>query len=156
MLAEPFLADPAVVALDISVLLRLAVLDIAEPDPVPLGPDDQGCAYVFRTVVHPNGAGFAAPFDNPIKGPRRAQGRQRQINFNSQTLAVEVVRDIQRSGGSPIAELVCHEIHRPGFIRPRRHGQGLGLVPRQAFAGLDPQVQFQFAIDLVDLLVVLA
>ncbi|MNT52557.1 hypothetical protein D3C72_1895890 [compost metagenome] len=42
-----------------------------------------------------------------------------------------------------------HEVHRPYLVQVGRHGQWLGRLPNQPFARLDPQVQFEFAIDPV-------
>jgi len=51
-LAEPFLADRPVVALYISVLLRLAGLDVEDPDASLCGPGLQRGADIFGAVAH--------------------------------------------------------------------------------------------------------
>lgn len=43
-----------------------------------------------------------------------------------------------------------HEVHRPDLVNIGSGAQGLGPLAHQAFARLDAQVQFQFAIDSVD------
>ena len=57
----------AVVALDAGVLLRLSGLDVLDGDLPLLGPFHQLAADVFRAVVDPYGAGFAAPFNDPVE-----------------------------------------------------------------------------------------
>ncbi len=51
VLIEPIVSDRSVLALDISVLLRLSGLDMLDSDLVPFGPSSQGLADVLRTVV---------------------------------------------------------------------------------------------------------
>ena len=55
--------DGAVVALDVGILLRLAGLDVLDGNPLFISPFQQLFADVFRTIVNPNGARLAAPFD---------------------------------------------------------------------------------------------
>jgi len=47
-----------------------------------------------------------------------------------------------------------HEIHRPALVDACRHGQGFWLLPDNPLSRLDPQVQFQFAIDAIHPLVI--
>ena len=54
---------PLLVALDISVLLRLPGLDVLDGDTLFLCPVSERLADVFGVIVDPNGAGFPAPFD---------------------------------------------------------------------------------------------
>jgi len=63
VLVEPFMPDRAVVTLDVGVLLWLAGLDWLDGYAAFLGPDQQLATDVFRAVIDPNCAGFAAPFD---------------------------------------------------------------------------------------------
>ena len=53
VLVEPFVANRAVVSLDVGVLLRLAGLDVLDRDAPFLGPDQQLPTDVFRAVVDP-------------------------------------------------------------------------------------------------------
>jgi hypothetical protein len=41
----------------------------------------------------------------------------------------------------------CRAVHRPRHVRRVRHSQCIGLVPLQAFARLNAQIQLQFAVD---------
>jgi len=63
------MADGSIVTFDVSVLLRLAGLDMLDGNPVFLSPFLQLFADIFGAVVHPYGARFTAPFDDAIKAP---------------------------------------------------------------------------------------
>ena len=75
VLVQPFVPDGAVVALDVGVLLWLSGLDALDGNPLFVGPDQQLATDVFRAVVDPYGAGFAAPFDDPVQAPDDPFGR---------------------------------------------------------------------------------
>ena len=124
------MADGVVVALDIRVLLRLAGLDVLVGDLPLLSPFQQLAADVFRAVVDPYGAGFAAPFYDPVEASDDPFGGQREVDLDPQPLAVEAVQHVQQPECTAIAEAIGHEIHRPGHIRRGRRGQRLGLLAR--------------------------
>jgi hypothetical protein len=42
-----------------------------------------------------------------------------------------------------------HEIHRPALVDGFRHGQRLGFLTNNALSWLDPQVQFEFAVNAI-------
>ena len=71
------------------VLLWLAGLDVLDGNPLFSGPFQQLATDVFRPVVDPNGAWFAAPFDDPVKAPDHALCGQRKVDLDAQPLAVE-------------------------------------------------------------------
>ena len=73
---------------------------------------------------------------------------------DAQALPVEVVQHVQLPELAAIPQAIGHEVHGPGQVRRIRHGQSLGLLTLQPFAGLDPQVQFQRAIDAINTFVV--
>lgn len=100
-----------------------------------------------RVQAHPG-------FDDPVEGVDDAFGRQGEIDLDAESLTVVVVDHIEQSDASAVGQLVMHEVHRPGVVDLCRHGQRQRLFPHQPMAWLDPQVQFQFAIDPVDALVV--
>ncbi len=67
---------------------------------------------------------------------------------------IEVVQNIQQAELPAVLKAIRHEIHGPDHVWCFRNGQGIGFVPLQTLAWLDPQVQFQLAIDAIDPLVV--
>ena len=42
-----------------------------------------------------------------------------------------------------------HEIHRPALVESLWHGQRLGLLPYDPLSRLDPQIEFEFAINAI-------
>lgn len=92
---QPVVAYGAVIALDIGVLLRLARLDKRDLDAVLGGPSLGRLADVFWTVVAPDHARLAAPFDQLVKRPEDAFRRQREIDIDDQAFAVEIVDDVE-------------------------------------------------------------
>ena len=47
-----------------------------------------------------------------------------------------------------------HEIHRPALVDAFRHRQGFRLLPNDPLSWLDPQVQFEFAVNAIYPLVI--
>jgi hypothetical protein len=127
----------AVVALDAGVLLGLARLDMQDGNPLFPGPFDQLSTDVFRAVIHPFGAGLAAPFDDPIQAADHAPGGKRKVYPDPQTVAVEVVRHVHQPERPTLPQMISHEVHRPGHVGRFWHRQGVGFVPLQPLAGLD-------------------
>lgn len=72
MMRQPVIVYGTVIALDISVLLRLARLDERDLDAVIGGPSLGRLADVFRIVVAPGHARLAAPFDQLVQRPEDA------------------------------------------------------------------------------------
>jgi hypothetical protein len=78
VLIKLHMANRAVVAPDISVLLRLAGLDMLDPDVSLRSPFHQSAVKLFRAVVDPNDTRVAAPFDNAVRAadyPLRPEAR---------------------------------------------------------------------------------
>ena len=146
--------DGAVVALDVGVLLGLPGLDVLDGDLPFFGPFHQLATDVFGAVVDPYGAGFPSPLDDPVQAANDPFGGQGKVHLNAQPFPVEVVEHVQQPELAAIAEAISHEVHGPGHVRRVRHRQGIGLLALQPLAWLDPQVQFQRAIDAIDALVV--
>lgn len=69
MLSQPVVAHGAVVAFHISVLLRLARLNVVEAYSVLPGPSLQTMADILRAVVAPDGLRLAAPLHNLLQDP---------------------------------------------------------------------------------------
>ena len=76
VLRQPVVAYSAVEALVISVLLRLAKLDIFDPDALFLGPALERATDVFRPVVAAYNAGLAAAFDDLLQAADYPQCRR--------------------------------------------------------------------------------
>ena len=154
VLSQPFVADGSVVAFYISVLLRLAGLNVVKCNAMILRPLTKCVADVFRPIVHPNGIGAAAPFDDPVKRTNDACRWQREVNLNAKAFAVEVIQHIKLAEGSGVFKAVGHEVHRPHGIGLTRHSQFFRLLPDKSFSWFYSHVQFQIAINSVHALVV--
>ena len=59
ILIEPFMPNGSIIAFDISILLRLARLDMLDRDVAALGPFQKLATDVFRAVVDPNACRLA-------------------------------------------------------------------------------------------------
>jgi hypothetical protein len=84
----------------------------------------QRLAGELRAVVHPQLLRLAMLGDQAIEHPDDSLGRQRKIDFNRQALPMKLVEDVEQPDGSPSAQRVVHEIHRPAL----RGGRGSGLA----------------------------
>jgi hypothetical protein len=66
VLIQPFMPNRSVVALNVSILLRLSRLDMLDCDVALFSPLQQLAAYVFRFVIDPNAFGSSPPLDDPV------------------------------------------------------------------------------------------
>lgn len=148
------MSDGAVVALDIGILLRLSGLDVAQGDSLRFGPFHQFATDVLRPIIHTNGERFAAPFDYLVQTADDAFSRQRKVYLDAHPPTAEVAQDIQQPELPAVFQTIRHEIHGPDQVWRIWHSQGIGLVPSQTLAWLNPKVQLQLTIDAVYALVV--
>ena len=148
------MSDRPVVALDISVLLGPAGLDVGQGDALLLSPGHQRRTDIFGAIVDHDRQRLAAPFDDLVEGPDDPLGWQSEIDLDARAFAVEVVQHIQKPELSPVGQAISHEVHRPDHVRGVRNRQFLWRLPLQSSPWLDPQVQLQLAVDPMDPLVV--
>ena len=119
---------------------------------------------MWRRVRKRSGGSFPR---RRIKAPDHTLSRQGKVDLYAQPFAVEVIKHVQQPERTAIhcpagecahsprgAQPVGHEIHGLGHIGRVRDGQHIGFVPFQPIAGLDPQVQFQRAVNPVNAFVV--
>ena len=104
-------ADTRIRAVDAGVLLWLCGLDVPDGNSMLPSPFHQLFTNVFRVVIDLNGAGLAAPFDDPIKAPDHTLGGQGKVDLNPQALSVEVVQHLEQPESPPIPKAIRHEIH---------------------------------------------
>ena len=74
VLVKPFMPDGSVVTLDLSVLLRLARLDMLDLDVALLSPFQELVADVFRAIVDPDAFRLSPPFNDPVQAPDNSFG----------------------------------------------------------------------------------
>ncbi|EDM33276.1 hypothetical protein RTM1035_14867 [Roseovarius sp. TM1035] len=94
-----------VVALDISVLLGLAGLDVLDRNSMFLNPFSQHFADLFGAVVDPDRPGLSAPFYDPVQTTDDPFCRKREINLDPQSLTVEVIQYVQKPERTSIADV---------------------------------------------------
>ena len=127
---------------------------MGQGDALLFGPTQQGLTDVFGAVVHADGLWLATPLDDVVQAADDPLGRQGEVDLDAQAVAVEVIEHVQKPERAAVLKPISHEIHRPSDVRLFGHCQSVRHVPLQPFARLDPQVQFQGAVDAVDALVV--
>lgn len=129
-------------------------MDLGDRDVLLLGPRPQLTADIFRSVVDTDDIRFAAPFDDAFQRPNDPLDRQREVDLDARPLAVEIIDDVQGPEWAAVSELVGHEVHGPGPVALLGYSQRLRALSYKTLPGLDPEVQFQEAIDAVGPLVV--
>ena len=128
-MGQPVVAHRAVIALDISILLRLSSLTEVHANDALGGPGRR-----HSVVMATNDLGFATPLDDPAEEPDDPFGRQSEVNLDAEPLTVVVVDNIEQSDTSAVGQLVMHEDHRSGVVDLCRHGQRQRLFPHQPIA----------------------
>src|SRR3546814_12304825 len=106
-------AHGAVVALHVGVLLRLARLDVLDPDVLSFRPVQKRAADVLGAVVAADPARLAAPFTDLLQRPAHPPRRQRPVALAAQALAVAVVHPVEQPAATAIATLVVRTVHSP-------------------------------------------
>ena len=113
VLRQSFVAHRAVEPLHVGVLLRLARLDVFEPDAPFLSPVPNGFADVLRAVVAPDHLGLDSLANDLFQGPDHALRWQSEVHLDAQRLPVEVVDDVEQPKAASIRQLVVHAVHGP-------------------------------------------
>jgi hypothetical protein len=151
--ASQFITYGPVIALDVSFFAG-ADLDEIGADSALCSPSQRHLTDVFRAVIAADGFRFAAPFDDLVERTNHAFGWQREVDLDPETLAVEIIDDVEQPDAGPVGKLIVHEVHRPALVHGPRHCQRQRLFAHQAMARLDLHVQLKLAINPVDALVV--
>src|SRR6185312_12701177 len=112
-----FVAEFPIEALDLTILGGFPRVDEMEGDPFLAGPGIESGADEFRAVVDADALRLAPHRyqhgDNALTGERR-------VHLDHQALTSQAVDDVERPEGPAASGTVVHEVHRPGFVRPRR------------------------------------
>lgn len=104
-------------------MLRLARLDVFEPDVLVMCPALDRRADVLGAVVAPYDLRPAPPGNDLPRGSDHTLWGQREIDLDTQGFAVEVINDVEQSEAPAILELVVHELHGPDLVDGFRHPQ---------------------------------
>jgi len=101
-------------------------------NPLFLSPLQQLAADIFRAIADPCGAGLAASFDDAVQTADDAFGGQREVDFDTQTFAIEIIRHVQQPECPAVTQAVGHEIHGPSHVRCTWHGHAFKNTPRMS------------------------
>ena len=64
-----------------------------------------------------------APFDDLVERSNNTLGRQRKIHVDDQAIAIEIIDHVEQANAATVAQLVVHEVQRPGLIHRRGNSQ---------------------------------
>src|SRR5688572_13386643 len=112
MLVQALVAEPAVEALDVGVLDRLAGPDEVQLDAALVCPGVQHLAGELGTVVADDAFGQAAYLRDRGEDLRHAETAEGGVDLDGQRLAGEVIDDIKGAKHAAAVERVADEVHR--------------------------------------------
>lgn len=115
-LVQALVAQPAVEALDVAVLHRLAWLDEVEQHAVRMCPLIRCLTRELAAIIADDALWQPAGVREPIQHARDAFARERGIDLNRRTLSREVVDNREGTKGAPVAQVVVHQVHAPALI----------------------------------------
>lgn len=116
VLVQAFVAEFAVEALHVAVLLRLARLDEGVLHPVAIAPPVQGHSRELGPVVRVDPLGLAVKLDEIVQDPRYAMPGYRAVDLDLQTALGMVVHHCQHPHPPALPSGVVHEVHAPSLI----------------------------------------
>ena len=76
VLIQPFMPNRPIVAFNVSILLRLARLDMLDCDVAFFSPFQELATDVFRSIINPNALRSSPPLDDPVQAPDHPLSRQ--------------------------------------------------------------------------------
>ena len=94
-MTQPIVAYRPIKPLDVGILLRIARLDVTQPDLLLLSPSLQLFADLLRAVIAADLRRLATPRDHLLQRPFHPGCRQGEIHLNAQCLTIKVVDHIK-------------------------------------------------------------
>ena len=120
-LVQALVAEPAVEALHVRVLRRLASLDQPQRHAVTVGPAVERVAGELRTLVGPDQLRQAAELPDPIEHPRHIIARDAMIDRDIDRFLRIVIDDRQALKSPSVLEAVANEVDGPHLVRRPWH-----------------------------------
>lgn len=154
VLVEQLIAEGPVEAFDVSVLIRLARLDILDGHAVVLGPAGEGLTEELRAVVGSQHLGQATCPLQPIEDADQSLGRDRGVDLDVHRLTIEVIDHVECPEPTAAQQGVGHEVRGPDGVRQSRHVERHPQPLRQSLLGRAPQMQVHGLVHPIDPLVV--
>jgi len=97
VLVQALVTTLPIETLDVGVFDRFARTNETQFDAVSIGPRIQGAAAEFRSVVTDDHLRQTTGPGEPLEDAHHARARQRAIDFDRDTLAREVIDDVQQA-----------------------------------------------------------
>jgi len=111
MFVEAFVAKTTIEALDIAVLGRFTGLYEIEFYSVVLGPELQGTADKFGTVVADDTLRCPTLLEHRVQNSYNQLSGNRPLNLNRKAFAREIINEVERTEPATIRKLVRDEVH---------------------------------------------
>src|SRR5215208_5152820 len=144
----------AIEPLDETILHRLSGFDELERHAMLLGPVSQRHGNKLWSIIQPQLEGIAAESGDPVKRAHHPRGRQIEVNFNRQQLAIEIVHDVEGPEAPPTPQRVAGKIRGPTLIHRCTHNQRRRASCRQTLFAFSSFVKLEAAIHAVDTFVI--
>jgi hypothetical protein len=138
---QALISQPAVEALDIGVLIRLARFYQPQLDPLPMRPHHHRLPRELRAVVRADHLRLAPQRTDRIEHARQVLTAHRVLHGHRDHLVRRVIdhrQALERTSGSDAIE---HEVHRPHLVRQRRTQQRMTLRRDELLATPTPDMQ---------------
>ena len=118
---EHFFPIGTVKALDVSVLVRFAGLDVLNEHPDGFCPGHKVATQELGAIIGSQYIGQATLSAQPFKHSDKPPSGDRGVDLDRPALPVEVVNDVK--GLEPVAGMqgIAHEVGRPDLVRMLRH-----------------------------------
>lgn len=121
VLFEAAVPELAVEALDERVLRRLARLDEGQRHLPLTRPEEHRLAGQLRPVIADNRGRQRALLRDLVQEPGQPMSRDRRVHQLANTLAAEIVHDVQHTKTASRGQLVRHEVLRQALVGPVRY-----------------------------------
>ena len=145
---QAFIPQAGVEGLDVTILLRLAGIDVMLLDLVVIRPFQDGLAGELGAVVGDHASRFAVDPDQRIEFPRHSGPRDDGVGNQGKVLAAVVI-DCQNAEFPAGDESVGQEVQGPPLIRAKWQRHRVSAVPRAFATTASAHRQALFPIDAV-------
>ena len=154
VLVEAVVAEGGVEAFDEGVLHGFARLDVVKVDFVLHSPEVQCLSRKLGAVVHGDGSRQPAREGKFLEGLDDGGPADGGVDVDGQTLAGEVIDDVQAAEAASTGELVMNEVHAPALVGALGSNQGHSGHGWKLLAALAAQGEPFIAVDAFGALVV--
>ena len=154
LLVQAFIAQAAVEALDLAILLWLSGVDVVPLDAVVVGPFQDGLAGEFGAIVRGYAGGFSVDPDQCVQFPRDPSAGDAGIGNQAEIFTAAIIVHRQNAELPAIPEGVGKQVQPPALVRLQRHWHRSAAAPRPFAATTAAHRQALFPVNPVELLFV--